>query len=446
MKVGYPEDAYCWTKKGIIPMKDKGDDKLVAGAASSRAGQEIRFSDPQGYADFFDGKGELRYDLSAWAHDWLCYSVCSLSDSEAFLRCDLPSVDGWREIREFYDWFDVWSFQHDVEDQAAPGCRVTFTESRDIFGVRPLAAQQFHPLRRRSALSAAILGAGVPEVCRVWTREGSGCFKAALVLWRNPEVVDFPGADAYDRRVLDLLRPDEGWLVRLRDAFGAPRRARVMFVTKGYVPEENPRNCLRMQAWRDFGFKFDERVPALESIRPGQAGAFPGPRLDDLFPASVRSDALLDPHRYFMHFVVNPYELGALDALLYYWAAVGMHAREIPADAKRSHPWVVERAIGMLERYIASGHVDLVHRPANVLPLGQEEPVGGLSAPLVQVLEEIRQVMLAGACDPRLRRWGLRTTDSGWAERLRLEPGLAEFIQDLLDYDERHGTDCLYFG
>ena len=426
--------------------QDDGDYVLGADARLSRAGKDVRFADAQGYADFFDGRGGMRYDLSSdEEEDWLCYSVCSLSDPEAFLCCDLPSVDGWREIREFYDWFDVWSFQHDVEDQAVPGVRVTITESRDIFGVRPLAAQQFHPLRRRSALSAAILGAGVPEVCRVWTREGSGIFKAALLLWRNPAVVDFPGADAYDRRVLDLLRPDEGWLIRLRDAFARPRSARVMFVTKGYVPEENPRNCLRKQAWRDFGFKFDERVPALESIRPGQARAFPGPRLDDLFPASVQADGVLDPHRYFMHFAVNPYELGRLDAVLCYWVAVGIHVREIPADAKRSHPWVVARSLAMLERYIASGHVELVRRPATVLPLGQEKPVEVL-APLPNVMDEIRQVMLAGASRLSLRRWGLRATDRGWAERLRLEPTLDAFIQDALAYDERHGTECLDLG
>lgn len=80
-----------------------------------------------------------------------------------------------------------------------------------------------------------------------------------------------------------------------------------------------------------------------------------------------------------------------------------------------------------------------------MLPLGQEKPVEVL-APLPNVMDEIRQVMLAGASRLSLRRWGLRATDCGWAERLRLEPTLDAFIQDALAYDERHGTECLDLG
>lgn len=409
----------------------------------------------------FEDPTRIVYDDGSLPHlnVWFAYWVCSVASLDDFLGGRLPRNSGF-EIRDMSDRFNVMAFQYDREDQACDSGGaddVSASGEREIDGLRPLAPVQRSPFVRRSVMGAAVAMAGAPQVCLV---DAAGpaqpaLFRRAILGWRRPSVAVSAG----------LENPFE---VRLRRLLSAePDSDKVMFVTCGYGAPmgEYVAPIHRQRAWEKFGFLVSSRVPTVTEMHPVSSADMPvaPPPLADLVPTRfwIRPK-VVDPHRYLMLYLAEPFEAGSLRVFLTYWAAVGMRLGQVPKSkgvAALCHPWAVERALETVRRYVAGGLVELGLRqscyhdvkgaPARHA-LGEFKGIMPLSAGLNDALDSIAQMIASHAISGgapslsvKLSKWGVSLTDKGWAFRHRLNPHVDAITDEVLSWGEGLPVDLL---
>lgn len=409
----------------------------------------------------FDDRSRIVYDDGRTPHlnVWFAYWVCSVANLDDFLSGRLRWNSGF-EIKEMSDWFNVAALQHDREDQSCDSGDaddVSASGEREIDGLRPLAPVQHYPLMTCSVMGAAAAMAGAPAICLA---EPAGeavpaMLRRAILAWRRPGVSAVAHAEhPFDSRLRRLLSAEPG-------------RDKVMFVICGFGAPRGeyaaPRS--RQRAWEEFGFLVSSRVPTLGELHPVASQNMPVsiPSLADLVPTRfwIRPK-VIEPHRYLMLYLAEPLEPGSLRVFLIYWAAVGMRLGQVPKSKDVTalcNPWVVERALETVRRYVASGLIELglcqsCHDRAGCCDAQVQPTIDRCVKPLSGTLDDALQsiaTLLAGyavsedgtSLRVKLSTWGVCLTDKGWIYRHRLEPYVDAITEEALAWGEGLPVDLL---